>query len=95
MFFDPFFSSMGFIFVIFGLIIAVLWSLLPFAVFGIKHRLDRMIEELEKLNSKFAKLEREYYFHLQQKKSPEPQDSKKENNKKSEDNDNFRFMPKS
>ena len=94
MFFDPFFSSMGFIFVIFGLIIAVLWSLLPFAVFGIKQRLDRIIEELEKLNSKVNQLEREYYFHSHHEKSPEPDDIKKETNKKIEDNDDYRFMPK-
>ena len=95
MFFDPFFSSMGFMFVILGLVIAALWSLLPFAVFGIKHRLDRIIEELEKLNSKVAKLESEYYLHSHHEKSPEPDDDiKKENNKKIEDNDDYRFMPK-
>ena len=74
---------------ILGLVIAVLWSLLPFAVFGIKQRLDKMIEELEKLNSKVAKLESEYNFHLHREKSP-----KTEENQKIEDNDDYRFMPK-
>lgn len=34
---------------IFAVIIAVLWIMLPFAVFGVKGRLDKMIKELRKL----------------------------------------------
>ena len=37
---------------IFFIVWAVLWFLLPFAIFGIKPRLDRIIEELSKLNRK-------------------------------------------
>ena len=33
-----------------GLFLLVLWIALPFAVFGIKGRLDRIITQLEKLN---------------------------------------------
>lgn len=29
--------------VVFGFVLAVLWTLLPFAVFGIKKRLDRLV----------------------------------------------------
>ena len=63
MFTDPFFTSMGLIsaiLTIFGIIAAILWALLPFAVFGIKKRLDKIIEEMEKLNSKVAKIEKEF-----------------------------------
>ena len=37
---------------IFFIVWAILWFLLPFAIFGVKSRLDRMIEELAKLNKK-------------------------------------------
>lgn len=34
---------------LFLLVLAVLWLLLPFAVFGIKNRLDRMLSQSEKV----------------------------------------------
>jgi len=34
-----------------GIILAILWIALPFAVFGIKGRLDDIIRELRKLNA--------------------------------------------
>lgn len=48
-------ASLVFAAVIFGLIVSVLWVVLPFAVFGIKKRLDRIIdlqeEQIEVLRS--------------------------------------------
>lgn len=38
--------------VILGLVIAVLWIALPFAVFGIKKRLDAILVELKRLNDR-------------------------------------------
>lgn len=35
--------------VIFLIIIAILWIMLPFAVFGVKRRLDKVVKELRKL----------------------------------------------
>jgi hypothetical protein len=35
---------------ILGLVIAVLWIALPFAVFGIKKRLDAILAELKRMN---------------------------------------------
>lgn len=35
---------------ILGLVITILWIALPFAVFGIKKRLDAIVVELRKLN---------------------------------------------
>ena len=93
MFLDPFFSGIGLIFTILGLIIAVLWSLLPFAVFGIKQRLDKIIEELEKLNLKTATLEKEVSFKNNQESTVETIVDEPETDKK-ESNDNSRFMPK-
>jgi biopolymer transport protein ExbB/TolQ len=41
-----------FILIILGIVLAILWIILPFAVFGINKRLDRVIWESEKLNTK-------------------------------------------
>lgn len=38
------------VWVILAVVIAVLWIALPFAVFGIKKRLDAILVELRKLN---------------------------------------------
>lgn len=40
------------IWMILGLVIAVLWIALPFAVFGIKKRLDEILVELKRLNDR-------------------------------------------
>lgn len=37
--------------VLLGLVMTVLWIALPFAVFGIKKRLDAILVELKRLNS--------------------------------------------
>ncbi len=37
---------------ILGLVITVLWIALPFAVFGIKKRLDAILVELKRLNER-------------------------------------------
>ena len=36
--------------VVFGIVLTVVWTLLPFAVFGIKRRLDEMLAELQTAN---------------------------------------------
>ena len=41
-------GTFGLIFIIFLVVAAVLWFLLPFAIFGIKTRLDTMIENSDK-----------------------------------------------
>ena len=41
----------GLIIVLFIIAIAILWFLLPFAVFGIKIRLDNIISELSRANT--------------------------------------------
>ncbi len=46
----PGMSLLGIIFIIFSIIIGVLWIILPFAVFGIKSRLDKIINLLEEIN---------------------------------------------
>jgi F420-0:gamma-glutamyl ligase-like protein len=50
-----FMSSLGFIGFLFGLLILVLWTLLPFAVFGIKDRLDKQIELLTAINEQLKR----------------------------------------
>lgn len=40
------------IWMIVGLAIAILWIALPFAVFGIKRRLDAILVELRRLNDR-------------------------------------------
>lgn len=47
---EAIFGSASVFVIIFIAIWAVLWFLLPFAIFGIKPRLDRIIEELVKAN---------------------------------------------
>jgi len=44
--------------IIFLLILAVLWCLLPFAVFGIKGKLDRAIKLADEMNLRMASIER-------------------------------------
>ena len=86
---------MGFIFVILGLIITVLWSLLPFAVFGIKQRLDKIIEELTKLNSKIAEFEKEITtIKIQTQEQPAQTNKNGKKNENIDTNDNSRYMPK-
>jgi hypothetical protein len=46
---EYFFGSFGLVGVLFMLLVAALWALLPFAVFGIKNRLDRQIELLQQI----------------------------------------------
>lgn len=46
---------------LFGLVVLILWTLLPFAVFGVKARLDRLIEinrQVKTLLEKQAKQEK-------------------------------------
>ncbi len=50
-----FMSSLGVIGFLFGLLILVLWTLLPFAVFGIKDRLDKQIELLTAINEQLKR----------------------------------------
>jgi hypothetical protein len=41
--------------VVFGFVIAVLWILMPFAIFGTKPLLERILAELTKLNEHLAR----------------------------------------
>jgi len=50
------FSSLGIFGLIFAGIIIVLWTLLPFAVFGIKDRLDQQIELLKSIESELRRI---------------------------------------
>ena len=40
----------GLVIFLFLLVLAILWFILPFAIFGIKPKLDKIIEELDKTN---------------------------------------------
>jgi len=44
----------GLVIIIFLLILAILWFILPFAIFGIKPKLDKILEELDKTNRLLA-----------------------------------------
>ena len=48
----PGMSLLGIIFIFFSIILGLLWTILPFAVFGIKSRLDKIINLLEEINRK-------------------------------------------
>lgn len=43
-------GSIGLAWFLFGLIVLLLWILMPFAVFGIKDRLDKLRAETERTN---------------------------------------------
>lgn len=45
-------AGIGVLMWILGVVIAVLWIALPFAVFGIKKRLDAILVELKKMNDR-------------------------------------------
>ena len=51
----PGFGIIALIFTIIGIIIGILWSILPFAVFGIKPRLDKINNTLEKILEELKK----------------------------------------
>ncbi len=48
----PGFGIIGIILLIFSIIVGILWSILPFAIFGIKPKLDKIIQLLEEINKK-------------------------------------------
>jgi hypothetical protein len=41
---------------VFGLVLAILWFCLPFAVFGTKDKLDQLIAETRKTNEELGRL---------------------------------------
>lgn len=43
-------AEMSGLMMVLAVVVGVLWIALPFAVFGIKGRLDQIIKQLEKLN---------------------------------------------
>lgn len=43
-------AGMSGLIILLGIVILVLWIILPFAVFGIKMRLDAILVELKKMN---------------------------------------------
>jgi len=46
---------------LFGLFLLILWIILPFAVFGIKEKLDTLIYESQNLNNKMQMLNNALY----------------------------------
>jgi hypothetical protein len=49
-------AAFGSIIFLFGLVLAILWILVPFAIFGIKGRLDRLISEQKRANDLMAEV---------------------------------------
>ena len=49
-------GTLGMFIILFLVFLAILWFLLPFAVFGIKDRLDDLISEIKKTNSEVKNL---------------------------------------
>lgn len=45
-------AGLGVLMWILGVVIAVLWIALPFAVFGIKKRLDAILVEMKRMNDR-------------------------------------------
>jgi hypothetical protein len=92
---EPFITGIGFIpifFILFGIVLTILWMMLPFSIFGIKNRLDFLINKLEKLNVKISKIEKEIgdiSDYLKKNKNVAP----KEPDKK-EKNSHQRYLPK-
>ena len=65
-------SAFSVVIVIFAIILAILWTILPFAVFGIKDKLNRLIKVNEDINSKLDLVTKLYYGQIHgQKKEPE------------------------
>lgn len=57
-------------------ILAVLWFLLPFAVFGSKSRLDKIIGELQTLNETMKEISAQNHVLIDQQKLLLPRSSK-------------------
>ena len=53
---ESFLGPFSLIVFLFAIVLGVLWFLLPFAVFGTKARLDRLIVELQAVNANLTKL---------------------------------------
>jgi hypothetical protein len=51
---ETFTGTFGIILIIFLIILGILWFILPFAVFGIKRKLDTMIKLLKEIKDKLA-----------------------------------------
>ncbi len=49
-------GGLGLILLVFLFILAVLWFLLPFAIFGTKDKLSALIEESQKTNTELARI---------------------------------------
>ena len=54
--FENLLGPFSLIILLFALVLGVLWFLLPFAVFGTKARLDRILAELQTVNANLTKL---------------------------------------
>jgi hypothetical protein len=52
-------DGVGLVGFLFLLVLAVLWFLLPFAIFGTKDRLKLIIDELKKINTELVKINTE------------------------------------
>jgi hypothetical protein len=51
-------GSVGLVIALFLLILAILWFCLPFAIFGIKRKLDALIEQQKKSNDALDRIAR-------------------------------------
>ena len=49
-------GGFGIVIVLFLVVLAILWFLLPFAIFGIKDKLDLLISESKKTNQELEKI---------------------------------------
>ena len=49
-------AELGIIGILFALLIAILWILMPFAIFGTKDKLQTLIDETKKTNDILQKL---------------------------------------
>jgi hypothetical protein len=49
-------STFGLIVIVFGFVLLILWTLLPFAIFGIKGKLDQIISGNKEIRDQLARL---------------------------------------
>ncbi|WP_369177044.1 hypothetical protein [Candidatus Thiodubiliella endoseptemdiera] len=49
-------GGFGVLIILFLVVLAILWFLLPFAIFGTKDKLDALISETKKINQELEKL---------------------------------------
>lgn len=53
------FGILGLVILLFLLVLAILWFLLPFAIFGTKDKLNTLIEEARRTNAELSRIAEE------------------------------------